>query len=82
MISIEDLRKMVQEVPPLPEVVLRLLNMCNDPDVAPRDIIEVIKHDPAVTMKVLRLCNSPSTVCRARSVFWKRPWCISGRTPS
>jgi putative nucleotidyltransferase with HDIG domain len=59
MISIEDLRRTVQEVPPLPELVLRLLSMCNDPDVAPRDIVEVIKHDPAVTMKVLRLCNSP-----------------------
>lgn len=59
MISIEALKKLVQEIPPLPDLVLRLLEMCRDPEVPPRDIVEVIKLDPAITMKVLRLCNSP-----------------------
>lgn len=58
MISIEELKAKVDEIPPLPDVVLRLLDMCRDPDVAPRDIVEVIRHEPAITMKVLRLCNS------------------------
>ncbi len=59
MISIDALKKMVQEIPPLPDLVLRLLAMCRDPEIPPRDIVEVIKLDPAITMKVLRLCNSP-----------------------
>ncbi|NQU45160.1 HDOD domain-containing protein [bacterium] len=58
MISIEELKERVEEIPPLPDLVLRLLDMCRDPDIAPRDIVEVIKHDPALTMNVLRLCNS------------------------
>lgn len=58
MISQEDLKKKIADLPPLPGVVMKLMNMCRDPEVAPRDIVEVIRHDPALTMKVLRLCNS------------------------
>jgi HD-like signal output (HDOD) protein len=58
MISLEELKNKVQEIPPLPDLVIRLLEMCRDTTVAPRDIVEVIRHDPAITMKVLRLCNS------------------------
>lgn len=58
MISLEDLKQKVGEIPPLPDLVIRLLDMCRDQSVAPRDIVEVIRHDPAITMKLLRLCNS------------------------
>jgi putative nucleotidyltransferase with HDIG domain len=59
MITIEDLKKRVRELPPLPDVALRLLQMSRDPDVAPRDIVEVIKLDASITVQVLHLCNSP-----------------------
>lgn len=59
MISLEELKERVQDLPPLPDLALRLMRMCQDPEVPPREIVEVIKHDPAITMKVLRLCNSP-----------------------
>jgi HD-like signal output (HDOD) protein len=58
MISLEELKRRVNEIPPIPDLALRLLEMCRDPDVAPRDIVEVIRHEPAITMQVLRLCNS------------------------
>ncbi|MBN1868908.1 HDOD domain-containing protein [Candidatus Sumerlaeota bacterium] len=58
MISVEELKRIVQEIPPLPDIALRLIKMCQDASVAPRDIVEVIKHDPSITVKVLRLCNS------------------------
>ena len=58
MISIDELKKIVQEVPPLPDIALRLIRMCQDSSIAPREIVEVIKLDPAITIKVLRLCNS------------------------
>ncbi len=59
MISLDDLKRKVEEIPPLPDIALRLLDMCRNPEVPPKDIVEVIKLDPAITMKVLRLCNSP-----------------------
>lgn len=59
MISIDQLKRLVQEVPPLPDIVVRLVAMCHDSSVAPREIVEVIKYDPSTTTKVLRLCNSP-----------------------
>jgi HD-like signal output (HDOD) protein len=58
MISIEELKARVNDLPAMPDLALRLLEMCRDPDVAPRDIVEVIRHEPAMTMQVLRLCNS------------------------
>ena len=59
MISLEELKEKVQDLPPLPELAVRLMRMCQDPEVPPREIVEIIKHDPSITMKVLRLCNSP-----------------------
>lgn len=59
MISVEALARRIREIPPLPEVAVRLIQMSQDPKVAPRDLVQVIKYDPAITTKVLRLCNSP-----------------------
>ena len=59
MITIEDLKGLVQEIPPLPAAATRLLEMCRDPEISSSEIVEVISRDPALTMKVLRLSNSP-----------------------
>ena len=58
MMTIEDLRQRVREIPPLPDIAVRLLQMSRDPEVAPRDLVDVIRYDAAITAKVLRLCNS------------------------
>lgn len=58
MISIEALARKVREIPPLPQVALRLMKMSQDPDAAPRDFVEVIKYEPGITTTVLKLCNS------------------------
>lgn len=58
MISLPDLVKKTGDLPPLPEVVTRLLQMSRDPDVSLREMAKLIKIEPALTAKVLRLCNS------------------------
>jgi putative nucleotidyltransferase with HDIG domain len=58
MITIDDLKKNVKDLPPLPDVVMRLIQMSHDESVAPRDLVQLVKHDSAITMKVLKLCNS------------------------
>ena len=58
MIGMGDLRRQVNELPPLPDIAVKLLHMARDTSVAPRDFVEVIRYDAAITAKVLRLCNS------------------------
>jgi HD-like signal output (HDOD) protein len=54
----DDLLKKVDDLPPLPDIVVRLLHASRDPEISTREMVELIKHDPALTFKVLRLCNS------------------------
>ena len=58
MITIDDLKQNVKDLPPLPDVVMRLIQMSHDEKAAPRDLVQLVKHDSAITMKVLKLCNS------------------------
>lgn len=56
-----DLELILDEIvtlPSLPSSVIKLQGMINDPDVALKDIGEVISTDPAVALKTLRLVNS------------------------
>jgi HD-like signal output (HDOD) protein len=58
MITLETLVKKIEDLPPLPDIVVKLLHASHDPNVSTREMVELIKHDPALTIKVLRLCNS------------------------
>jgi HD-like signal output (HDOD) protein len=58
MIQLDSLIKKVEDLPPLPDIVVKLLHASRDPNVSTREMVELIKHDPALTIKVLRLCNS------------------------
>jgi putative nucleotidyltransferase with HDIG domain len=58
MISLDTIIKRIDDVPPLPDIVVKLLHASRDPNVSTREMVELIKHDPALTLKVLRLCNS------------------------
>jgi HD-like signal output (HDOD) protein len=58
MIKLESLIKKTEDLPPLPDIVVKLLHASRDPNVSTREMVELIKHDPALTIKVLRLCNS------------------------
>ena len=57
MIKLEHLVKKIEDLPPLPEIVVKLLKASRDPNVSMREMVELIKHDPALTIKVLRLCK-------------------------
>jgi putative nucleotidyltransferase with HDIG domain len=58
MITLKELTRRINDIPPLPDIVVKLLTASRDPDVSMRDMVELIKLDPALTTKVLRLCNS------------------------
>ena len=56
--NLSQLIKRIEDLPPLPDIVIRLLQASRDPNVSLREMVELIKYDPALTIKVLRLCNS------------------------
>lgn len=59
MILLQELQKKIKELPPLPDVAIRLSSMVHDSSLSADDLVEVIKLDPAITIKILRLSNSP-----------------------
>ncbi|KXK37437.1 HDOD domain-containing protein [bacterium] len=48
----------IKEIPPLPEVATRVLQLTNDPEVSAAELNQVISRDEALTANVLKLCNS------------------------
>lgn len=46
------------QLPTLPTVAVRLLDLSRDPEAEIRDVIEVIKSDPAISAKILKSTNS------------------------
>jgi HD-like signal output (HDOD) protein/GGDEF domain-containing protein len=46
------------QLPTLPTVAVRLLDLSRDPETEIRDVIDVIKSDPAISAKILKSTNS------------------------
>ncbi len=63
-----DLRQMLAEVddlPSIPETLIRILKVLDDPASGPADLTRVVRMDAPVMTKVLRLANSPYYSSRA-----------------
>jgi len=58
MIRMEEILDRVAAIQPLPDTVMKLMKVINDPRSTVDDILEVIRYDQAVTTQMLRLCNS------------------------
>jgi putative nucleotidyltransferase with HDIG domain len=56
---IEHILAKVRELPPLPDTVLRLVRVINNPDSSAQEVVECIRYDQAATAEILRICNSP-----------------------
>jgi putative nucleotidyltransferase with HDIG domain len=48
----------LQDLPPLPAVIIRVMQTVNDPKTAAQDLNRLISADPAIASKLLRLVNS------------------------
>ena len=59
MPELESILSKVNDIPTLPDVVLKITRMIADPATTASDINEVLSHDPALTAKILKLVNSP-----------------------
>jgi signal transduction histidine kinase/HD-like signal output (HDOD) protein len=47
-----------KSLPSLPQVLLKLIELCNREDATPGELAEVIRSDPAISAKVMQLVNS------------------------
>ena len=52
------LMAMVDQMPPFPKSVHRIIELSADMNCGPKDLVQVIEHDPVITMKLLKLVNS------------------------
>jgi len=63
-VSIKDeILSKVKEVPPLPDVVVKLRRYCNDPRASYAEIARIIEREPGLTANLLRLANSAYFGC-------------------
>ena len=58
MISLDELTSQIRDLPPMPDIAVKLLHASRDPEFSLREMVDLIKLDPALTTKVLKLCNS------------------------
>lgn len=73
----EDMLKKIKSLPPLPESVTKIQQICNNPNSGVSDLIAVVEKDPALTVNLLKAANSPlygfsreiKTVAQAVSLF-------------
>jgi len=54
----EVLKRRVKDIPSLPEVVTKVMELVQDPKSSAAQLSRVISHDPGLTSRVLRLVNS------------------------
>ena len=57
-ISLESIVEAVNDLPALPQVVVQVIKLTEDPDSTAQDINYVLNQDQAITAKVLKMANS------------------------
>ena len=57
-VSLENILEAVNDVPALPQIVLRVMQLTEDPESTAQDIHKILDQDQAMTARVLRLANS------------------------
>ena len=58
MITVQEIIKELEEIPPLPKAALELLDLTNDIHANAGKATEILSKDPALSMKVLKAANS------------------------
>lgn len=59
MSSLKAIIRKLDELPPMPEVGIKISKLTADPDTDIEEVLQLIDKDQSLTAKLLRLCNSP-----------------------
>ncbi|KJU86568.1 signal transduction protein [Candidatus Magnetobacterium bavaricum] len=57
---IQSIAQKVRSLPPLPETIIKIQQVCNDSNSGLKELSKVVEHDPMLTANLLRHANSPS----------------------
>jgi putative nucleotidyltransferase with HDIG domain len=57
-LAVDDVVSAVNELPPMPQVVSRVLDLLSDPDSQMSQLVEVLSRDPALVARLIRVSNS------------------------
>lgn len=75
---IEKILEEIEALPPLPNSIIEINRICDDPDTSINELASVVKEDPMATATLLKAANSPlyssmevKTIDRAVSMFGK-----------
>jgi HD-like signal output (HDOD) protein len=75
---LEKILEEIEALPPLPNSILEINRICDDPESSITDLAQVVKEDPMATATLLKAANSPlyssmevKTIDRAVSMFGK-----------
>ncbi len=56
---VEKIIRKIKSLPPLPESVMKVREICNDPEGTVKQLIPIVKQDPMFTADILKAANSP-----------------------
>ena len=59
LLAKEQIRGLVQQIRPIPQIALKIIRMIKDGDYNFEDVAKVVRQDQTISAKVIRLCNSP-----------------------
>ena len=73
----ESILARIKTLPPLPETVSKIQQICADPESSIGDLVKIVEKDPMITANLLKAANSPfygfsreiTTVSQAISLF-------------
>jgi HD-like signal output (HDOD) protein len=56
--TVDDIVNLVEELPPMPDVIIKALKLADDINTTPEEMAEVMMMDPALASAILRYANS------------------------
>lgn len=56
--TVQAVLEEIKSLEPLPQVAARVMQIAEDEDLVPSDLVRIIETDAALTAKILKLCNS------------------------
>ena len=70
--QVERCLRSINTLPTLPEIVMRIMRMVNDPKTTPAQLERVLCTDPATVMKLLQVMRSPVPAAAPRNGLCRR----------
>jgi len=55
----DSIAEKIDSLPPLPDTIIKIQEVCNNPKSSAKDLVAIVEKDPLLTANLLRVANSP-----------------------